>query len=118
MRILCFRIAFAALLAAGVACSTDGGAGDGPERPSVTVQMFKFAPASVRVRAGTTVRWRNTDEVLHTVTAGTPQETTGRFDGDLDGAGTAFRFTFEEPGSYPYFCSRHPFMRGEVLVQG
>ena len=27
-----------------------------------------------------------------------------------------FSFTFEEVGSYPYYCKRHDFMRGEIKV--
>jgi plastocyanin len=28
-----------------------------------------------------------------------------------------FSFTFDKPGHYPYFCSLHPRMTGEVVVQ-
>ncbi|MGH9168097.1 MAG: plastocyanin/azurin family copper-binding protein [Acidimicrobiia bacterium] len=34
----------------------------------------------------------------------------------MDGAGTSGEVTFDEPGTYPYFCARHPHMRGEVRV--
>jgi plastocyanin len=41
----------------------------------------------------------------------------GKFNsGDL-ARGAKFAFTFDRPGSYPYFCSRHPEgMRGEIVV--
>jgi plastocyanin len=82
----------------------------------VQVAQFKFAPEQLEVTAGTTVRWDNSDEILHTATSGTPDATTADFDGQMSGAGTSFSFTFETPGTYAYFCSRHVFMTGEVVV--
>lgn len=31
---------------------------------------------------------------------------------------SSFTVTFEEPGSYPYFCALHPWMIGQVVVRG
>ena len=31
---------------------------------------------------------------------------------------SSFTVTFEEPGTYPYFCAIHPWMSGQVIVQG
>jgi plastocyanin len=31
---------------------------------------------------------------------------------------SSFTVTFEEPGTYSYFCAIHPWMTGEVIVQG
>jgi plastocyanin len=31
---------------------------------------------------------------------------------------SSFTVTFEEPGTYPYHCALHPWMTGEVIVQG
>jgi plastocyanin len=33
-------------------------------------------------------------------------------------SGATFEFTFDEPGTYPYFCSIHPSMTGTVEVTG
>lgn len=87
-----------------------------PASTVVDVAQFKFAPQQLEVAAGTTVRWLNTDEILHTATAGVPGQTTGAFDGEMQGAGTVFEFTFSDPGTYGYFCTRHDFMTGEVTV--
>ena len=83
---------------------------------SVAVQTFQFQPSPLEVRVGTTVSWSNRDDILHTVTAGTPGAADGRFNGQLDGPGTLYQFTFTEPGTYAYFCARHESMRGEVRV--
>jgi len=29
----------------------------------------------------------------------------------------SFSFTFEEPGTYEYYCSIHPYMTGTVIVE-
>ena len=90
-------------------------AGSGADQ--VAIRTFQFHPASLDVAAGTTVTWTNRDDILHTVTAGVPGVTEGQFTGTLDGPDTVFRFTFTEPGTYAYFCSRHDAMRGEVRVR-
>jgi plastocyanin len=81
------------------------------------VAGFLFKPELVEVTAGTTVTWENTDQILHTATAGTPDAPSGAFDGPLDGAGSSFSHTFEEAGTFAFFCERHPHMRGEVVVR-
>jgi plastocyanin len=114
-------LAALALVAAGVACSSKPAAESG-ERPgaagggTVTVQGFMFRPERLQVKVGTTVTWTNRDQILHTATSGTPGMPSGVFDGEMPEAGKSFSFTFREPGTYPYFCSRHNSMRGEIVV--
>ncbi len=75
------------------------------------------------MKTGSTVVWTNEDSFAHTVTAGKRGAQTGTFDHELgeldtnDNAGANFSFTFEEPGSYPYFCRFHPTMQGTVEVR-
>jgi plastocyanin len=82
----------------------------------VTVRVFQFAPDTLVVPAGTRVTWTNTDDVEHTVTGGAGEGADGSFAGPLATKGAVFAFTFERPGTYPYFCDRHHFMRGVVRV--
>lgn len=83
---------------------------------TVTVQAFQFTPSSLTVKAGTTVTWVNRDDIQHTVTAGTPERTTGTFDLRLSGGGASGSATFAAPGVHPYYCARHRAMRGEIRV--
>lgn len=85
-------------------------------RPAVEIQTFQFQPAAVEVAAGAAITWTNRDEIEHTVTSGDPEHRTGRFDRRLTSRGATTSVSFTEPGVYPYFCDRHPSMRGEIRV--
>jgi plastocyanin len=84
--------------------------------PAVEIQLFQFKPGAVEVKAGTAITWTNGDDIEHTVTSGDPEHRTGRFDQRLSARGSATTIKLSEPGVYPYFCDRHPSMRGEVRV--
>lgn len=77
-----------------------------------------FDPSKTSVPAGTTVIWKNTDEVSHTVTSGSPNdnETGTVFDSSLLAPQKTFAFTFKDAGTFHYFCQVHPWMTGEVIV--
>ena len=76
-----------------------------------------WSPADVTINVGDTVHWMNVDTVAHTVTGGSPADgPTGIFDSSLLMADAAFAFTFDEAGSYDYFCMVHPWMTGSVSV--
>lgn len=82
---------------------------------TVTISRSRFDLASLVVSAGTTVVFVNEDPFAHTVTSsdGAPVP----FDsGDL-GEGSSFAVTFDEPGTYAYFCRIHPTMRAAVVVE-
>ncbi|MBI3014966.1 MAG: cupredoxin domain-containing protein [Candidatus Tectomicrobia bacterium] len=83
---------------------------------SVTIQTFQFRPALLEVKAGTRVTWTNQDDILHTITSGTPESPDSRFNGRLQGKGSTFSFTFTQAGTYSYFCTRHNSMRGQIRV--
>ncbi|HKW30618.1 MAG TPA: cupredoxin family copper-binding protein [Verrucomicrobiae bacterium] len=86
--------------------------GSGTNSVEVKIDNFNFAPPAVTVSAGTKVTWVNKDDVPHTVTS----------DGKLFGSRALdtddkFSFTFQTPGTYPYYCSVHPKMTGKVVVK-
>jgi plastocyanin len=82
----------------------------------VEYRTFQVKPDTLRVGAGTTVRWVNHDQVMHTVTGGTPQEPGTGWRTVLAREGTSTTRTFKAPGTYRYFCDRHPFMTGTIIV--
>ncbi len=76
-------------------------------------------PSVVTVDVGETVTWLNDDTAAHTVTSGTAADgPDGVFDSSLFMAGTTFDVTFDEAGTFDYFCMVHPWMAGQVIVGG
>ena len=70
-----------------------------------------FVPATFTVKAGQAVTWANKDGSTHTVTS-TPGT---QFDKTL-AAGDTFKFTFAQAGTYQYYCTIHPWMKGTIVV--
>lgn len=70
-----------------------------------------YAPSVIKVSSGTTVTWTNNDTILHTVT-----DLGGEFDSGFIQDGESWKYTFDSAGTYYYFCSIHPWMRGAVIV--
>jgi len=84
--------------------------------PSISIRLFQFRPAQIEIAAGTKVTWTNEDDIVHTVTSGTPDAPAGSFSRRLEGKGAVASVEFSRPGVYPYFCERHRAMRGEIRV--
>ena len=101
------------LVAAVGGCAADRETAVEPADAVVTVRDLAFSPREVTVPAGGTVEWRFDDDGLyHHVSS-----TDGFFENAIGGDGT-YRFTFDEPGTYAYDCSIHPYMVGTVVVTG
>ena len=78
----------------------------------IKIDNFSFGPQTVTVPVGTTVTWTNRDDIPHTVVS-----TDGVFKSKVQDTDEKFSYTFTKPGTYPYFCSVHPKMTGQVIVQ-
>jgi len=80
-----------------------------------------FDPAEAIIDVGGEVTWTNDDTAAHTVTSGDlandPDNVGTEFDSSLFGPGKTFSQTFEEAGTFPYFCMVHPWMKAVVTVQ-
>ncbi len=88
-----------------------------PATPAITIEAFQFKPRTLEARIDTRVVWINDDDVTHTATSGIPERRTDLFNATLDGKGTRFGFTFARTGTFEYFCTRHPHMRGTVTIR-
>lgn len=84
---------------------------------AITIQTFQFQPARLEVTPGSSVTWTNNDDIEHTVTEGAPEKRTGMFNTALNGKGKTASFTFTKVGTYGFFCDRHNFMHGEIVVK-
>lgn len=80
----------------------------------VTIERSRFAPETLEVAAGTTVTFENTDPYAHTVTSA--DDSAVDFDSGELAQDETFEQTFDEAGTYAYFCQIHPTMTAEVVV--
>jgi len=78
----------------------------------VDVSNFHFSPATLTVKAGTTVTFKGVSGT-HTVTSdpGAPMA----FDQGV-AEGSSITITFANPGTYKYHCSIHASMHGTIVV--
>ena len=78
---------------------------------SGNLDIVDFAHNNLTVEAGTTVTWTNAGAVIHTTTS-----SDGSWDSDILQSGETFSFTFDQAGSFPYFCNIHPSMIATITV--
>jgi len=85
--------------------------GQGVAKSRVRISNFAYAPAVIRVPAGSTVTWQNDDAEAHTVTSDDKSMDTGVIE-----EGVSATLSFPVAGDYAYYCTIHPGMRGRVIV--
>jgi len=102
---------------------------------TVEIQDNQYAPASITVAPGTMVTWTQTGNLPHSVTSDAPLTSDDSFDshpgcsfatGPIPGAcmatGDMFQHTFENVGSFAYYCRVHGgaggvAMSGVIIVE-
>lgn len=131
------KIVIATIAAGALALSACGITGPAHTQPppagvdaTVTMGMSSFDPASVRIRSGQTVQWRNTSPMVHTVTADPARAANpanvqlppgaATFHSGRIPAGAVWSYRFMAPGTYRYVCLPHERagMIGTVVVKG
>ena len=79
-----------------------------------------FVPETLTVLKGTTVSWTNGDSTLHTVTSGSPEFGNSgigtEFDSSYLAVGKTFQHQFNISGTFDYYCTLHPYMKGKIVV--
>jgi plastocyanin len=107
-------MAIVAMTVAVTACGFGANASPEPAPPDtgeetvVIIEAATFDPTDTVVTTGSKVAWRWAGGVAHDVTSGS-------FASDIQTDGT-FRHTFDEVGTYDYWCNLHPGMKGTVTV--
>jgi len=75
-------------------------------------------PETLRIKQGETVTWENDDTAAHTVTSGNAADgPDGIFDSSLFMAGSTYKITFNNKGTFHYFCMVHPWKIGRIIVE-
>jgi plastocyanin len=78
--------------------------------PTVVEKGFAFEPATLDVKVGDTVTFKNEDSAPHNV----------KIDGKelgMQDPGASVSWTAEKAGSFPYTCTIHPSMNGQIVVK-
>jgi len=91
--------------------STPAGKGDAVE---IGMKGLQFEPKDVTVKVGTSVTWKNLEDIPHNVVA----EEGADFESDTFGKDGTYEFTAEKAGSVKYVCTIHPGMEGTIIVEG
>jgi plastocyanin len=74
---------------------------------------YFFQPASMTIKVGDVVVWKNVSDAVHTVTSNTEVfDTPGMLSPN-----ETFRFTFTRAGTFKYHCNIHPYMHGTIIVK-
>ena len=102
-------------------------------KPAVVVDMtgslLVFQPATIKVKVGQTVMWKNSSSEVHTVTADPRVAVDAKdvelpkgakqFDSGFLNPGKTYEQTFKTPGTYRYVCTLHEaqHMIGQIIVK-
>ena len=84
-----------------------------PPQVLVSVADFAFSPSIGHIDQGASARWDFEGPSTHTVTDSSGLD---RFDSGPQLPGAAFWVGFQAAGVYPYSCTIHPSMTGEIAV--
>lgn len=79
----------------------------------VAIDNFAFAPTALTVARGTTVTWKNRDDIPHAISCPALN-----IQSQVLETNDTFGHSFTQAGAFDYFCSFHPHMRGRVVVSG
>lgn len=91
----------------------------GQDEVTVRLKDIAFSPMSIRIDKGTKVTWVNDDSVGHYVnTDSHPYHTYFKEqNSQLLNSGDRYSVTFNTAGAYPYHCSAHTEMTGQIIVE-
>lgn len=84
---------------------------EGSLTEAVEIRDFAFQPGNLKVPVGATVTWTNYDAAPHTATAND-----GSWDTGMLNKGDSAPITFDESGTYDYYCILHPDMKAQISV--
>lgn len=87
---------------------------------TVSITSSGFVPATVTVKAGQAVTWKNTATSTHWPASNPHPEHTGLSGFDaLRGlsAGETYSYTFARAGTFPYHDHLNPLLTGTVIVE-
>ena len=79
---------------------------------NVSIENMSFNSPVIKVKKGSTVTWKNNCQFNHDVVAND-----GSFKSELLKPGDTFSQKFDKAGTFNYYCSVHPSMKAQVIVE-
>lgn len=81
--------------------------------------LLKFEPTELTIKSGDTVKWVNNKLAPHNVVFEGDKATAFNHKALLFSSGESFETTFNDPGTYSYYCEPHrgAGMIGKITVQ-
>ena len=76
-----------------------------------------YIPSVIVIDPGKQVTWVNQDSAFHSVTSGSYDEPMELFDSGYMDPFESYTLTFDDVGTFDYFCTLHPWMKGQVIVE-
>ena len=83
-----------------------------------------YDPSPAAVKRGNSIIWTNNDFIPHTATSGNAENGEAQietlFDTGILGPGNsseAIRINAADAGMYNYYCTLHPFMKGQLTIE-
>ncbi|MEO8898448.1 MAG: plastocyanin/azurin family copper-binding protein [Candidatus Dormibacter sp.] len=99
----------------GPTIGTAGATGIGTPAKTVSATAdLKFAPTATSVKTGDVIQWTNTGSVPHNVTFDSYPDLTSQ----NMAQGDTWEVKITVAGTYPYHCTIHPGMDGQITVAG
>ena len=83
-----------------------------PRNVNARLKGQAFLPDHIEITAGSTITWKNLDQLVHSVAA-----LDKSFTSPIIGTEGSFSHTFSKPGTYPVYCTVHPFMKATIIVK-
>ena len=79
----------------------------------VEINNYAFSPSTLTLNIGDTVKWTNKQAIPHIVVSDSGSELNSP---QIESEGT-YSHTFNQKGTFAYYCSIHPSMKGTIIVQ-
>ncbi len=76
------------------------------------IKDFAFAPAEIHIATGSKVKFVNRDAVKHSAVGDG-----GEFDTGMLGQDEEKTLSFDQAGTFGYYCNPHTGMKGKIIVE-
>ena len=96
----------------GLSILTLASAASKPRTHTIALRGMKNVPATLVVKVGDTVVWKNDDVVPHTAT-----DRGKSFDSGSIEPGGSWSYVADRKGTFSYYCAYHPNTRGRLVVR-